>query len=119
MSSRDESARVDAARAALTTHDQLRAANAKGDTFELGYDDLPIDASGWLEWHEEEYQPAHRAWSDAMSRLQEVLGSEFPGRHPFRFRPVCERIVAASNDSTRHGLGTAWERHDDPEEGER
>jgi hypothetical protein len=109
MASREAlaAARVKAARAALAKHDELRRANAKGDGFELGFDDLPLDATGWLEWHDNEYKPAYQAWSDAMDRLLDVLGPEFPGRHPFRFRPVCERIVAGDNDS------------DDSREGER
>ena len=92
-----ERGRVEAARAALAAHDELRGSEDKGDNFELGYDDLPVDATSWLEWHEHEYLPAFRVWSEAMYRLAGVLGSEFPGRHPFQFRPVCQRIVAAAN----------------------
>ena len=92
-----ERARVDAAWAALAAHDVLRRSEAKGDSFEVGYDDLPVDATGWLEWHEHEYLPAFRTWYEAMYRLADVLGSEFPGRHPFQFRPVCQRIVAHAN----------------------
>jgi hypothetical protein len=92
-----ERVRVEAAWAALAAHDVLRRSDAKGDDFEVGYDDLPVDATGWWEWHEHEYLPALRAWSAAMYRLADVLGSEFPGRHPLQFRPVCERIVADTN----------------------
>jgi hypothetical protein len=88
---------VEAARAALAAHDELRGSEDKGDNFELGYDDLPVDATSWLEWHEHEYLPAFRAWSEAMYRLADVLGAEFPGRHPFQFRPVCQRLVAEAN----------------------
>jgi hypothetical protein len=89
--------RADAARSALVAHDALRRSEEKGDGFEIGYDDLPVDATGWLEWHTHEYLPAFRTWSAAMYRLADVLGAEFPGRHPLRFRPVCQRIVAAAN----------------------
>jgi hypothetical protein len=89
--------RVDAARSALAAHDVLLGSEEKGDGFEVGYDDLPVDATGWLEWHTHEYLPAFRAWSEAMYRLADVLGAEFPGRHPLRFRPVCRRIVAEAN----------------------
>jgi hypothetical protein len=92
-----ERARVDAARAALAAHDALFRSEAKGDNFEVGYDDLPVDATSWLDWHTHEYLPAFRAWSEAMYQLADVLGAEFPGRHPLRFRPVCQRIVAAAN----------------------
>jgi hypothetical protein len=91
--------RVDAARAALAAHDVLRRSEVKGDGFELGYDGLPVDATGWFEWHTHEYLPAFRAWSVAMYRLADVLGTEFPGRHPFRFRPVCEQIAANANNA--------------------
>lgn len=94
--------RFDAARSALAAHDTLRRSEAKGDGFELGYDDLPVDATAWFEWHNDEYLPAFQAWSEAMYRLADALGAEFPGRHPLRFRPVCEQIVAGVN-SVRAG----------------
>lgn len=89
--------RVEAAGNALAAHDALRRSEATGDSFDLGYDDLPVDATGWFEWHEQEYLPAFRAWSEAMYQLADELGEEFPGRHPLRFRPVCQRIVAEAN----------------------
>jgi hypothetical protein len=98
---------VDAARAALGAHDVLRRSEDKGDGFELGYDDLPVDATGWLEWHEHEYLPAFRAWSEAMYLLADVLGAEFPGRHPLQFRPVCQRIVAEANSFNVGGISGA------------
>ena len=88
-------ARVEAAWEALRSHDELRRAESVGDAFEVGPDELPVDARGWLNWHDEQYKPAYRDWRAAMTLLQVVMGPEFPGLHPFNFRPVCERIVAA------------------------
>jgi hypothetical protein len=88
-----------AAGAALRTHDELSAAEAIGDTFELGADDLPADGHGWLAWHAEQYKPAFAAWKTAMGQLQAALGNEFPGTHPLNFRPVCEHILSGVADT--------------------
>jgi hypothetical protein len=89
-------AHVRAAREALRTHDELRRVEQIGDRFELGTDELPVDGRGWLTWHDEQYQPAHRDWMAAMDQLQSVLGDRFPGWHPLSFRAVCEQIITNS-----------------------
>jgi len=89
-------AQVRAAREALRTHDELRRVEQIGDRFELGADQLPVDGRGWLAWHDEQYQPAHRKWAAAMDQLQSVLGDGLPGPHPLSFRTVCEQIIARS-----------------------
>jgi hypothetical protein len=97
----DSDAQVRAAREALRTHDELRRVEQIGDQFELGPDELPVDGRGWLAWHDEQYQPAHREWTDAVDRLQSVLGDRFPGRHPLSFRTVCEQIITNSARTER------------------
>jgi hypothetical protein len=94
-------ARVRAAREALRTHDELRRVEQIGDQFELGADELPVDGRGWLAWHDEQYQPAHRDWAAAMDQLQSVLGDRCPGRHPLSFRTVCEQIITNSAGTER------------------
>ena len=88
-------AQVAAAREALRTHDELRRIEQIGDEFALDADELPVDGHGWLAWHEEQYQPAHRDWAAAMDQLQCVLGDRFPGRDVLSFRAVCEQIITA------------------------
>lgn len=91
----NEFTRTAAACAVLITHDELLRVEAIGDEFDLGPDDLPVDAYGWLAWHAEQYKPAYAAWQAAMDQLRAVLGSdEFPGTHPHNFRPACRRILA-------------------------
>jgi hypothetical protein len=92
----DSDAQVRAAREALRTHDELRRVEQIGDQFELGPDELPVDGRGWLAWHDEQYQPAHRNWAAAIDQLQSVLGDGFPGPHPLSFRTVCEQIITSS-----------------------
>lgn len=102
----DRDARVEAARDVLITHDELLRVEALGDEFELGPDDLPVDAYGWLAWHAEQYKPAAAAWKAAMDRLRVVLGSdEFPGPHPHNFRPACRRILARAGVPLHESAG--------------
>ena len=82
-----------AAREALRTHDQLRRIEAVGDRFPLGADDLPVDAAGWLAWHDEQYRPALEEWQTAMALLALALGDQFLGWHPHNWRPVCEQLL--------------------------
>jgi hypothetical protein len=94
-------AQLVAEREALRTHDELRRIEQIGDQFELGADELPVDGHGWLTWHDEQYQPAHRDWTAAMDQLKSVLGDRFPGRHPLSFRTVCEQIITAHASAGR------------------
>jgi hypothetical protein len=103
--------RIAAARDALHTHDQLRQVEAAGDRFSLGSDGLPLDSAGWLTWHQQQYRPALAAWQQAMQLLALALGPEFPGRHPHRWRPVCELILTRADAAAQTAART--DRHTD------
>jgi hypothetical protein len=104
--------RVEAARQALRTHDQLRQVEAVGDAFETGPDDLPIDSVGWLAWHHQRYRPALEAWQQAMQLLALAVGAEFPGRHPHNWRPVCELILSRAQAAAATTSGDGSEPGD-------
>src|SRR6266540_6480313 len=85
-----------AAVAALDAHDAFLASESR-DTFETCRNGLPVDRARWVQWYELDYKPSYDAWSAAMDRLAEVMGPEFPGRHPWSFRPVCEAIITSTS----------------------
>jgi len=95
-----------AAVAALDAHDAFLASEAR-DTFETCRNGLPIDRARWVQWYELDYKPSYDAWSAAMDRLAEVMGPEFPGRHPWSFRPVCEVIITTTGTSPATGVVVA------------
>jgi len=89
---------VQAARGVLAAHDALEASNAR-ESFRTDSHGLPVDRARWVQWYELDYKPTYDAWSATMDRLAAVIGPEFPGRHPWAFRPACERIIAEASTS--------------------
>lgn len=41
------------------------------------------------------YRPLYVTWSDAMDALKAADPEHFPGRHPFSFKPYCDKILEA------------------------
>jgi len=94
---------VEAATAVLAAHDALEASSAR-ESFRMDSSGLPVDRAGWMQWFDLDYRPAYDTWSAAMDRLATLMGPEFPGRHPWSFRPVCEGIVREDAWWRRSGL---------------
>jgi len=94
---------VEAATVVLAAHDALEASNAR-ESFRMDSHGLPVDRAGWMQWFDLDYRPTYDAWSEAMDRLAALMGSEFPGRHPWSFRSVCEGIVREDAWWIRSGL---------------
>jgi hypothetical protein len=74
-----------AARDALDTHDAL----VEAQELEPDSDTNP---DAWLGWHENISVPAYKRWSAAMDELNAAL-NEKVSRHPWNFRPICEKIL--------------------------
>lgn len=82
-----------AARDLLAAHDALQLVN--GAEPELDENGMPRDGEAWVVWYEGVYLPASRALRQAVEVLGVVLGEDVP-RHPFSFRPLCEKIIRES-----------------------
>lgn len=82
----------EAAANALAAHDALRAAHDSEPPSDS--EGMPLNASKWLEWRREVSEPAYADWKSAMDDLDAAMG-ESVRRHPFSFRPLCEKIIAA------------------------
>jgi len=67
------------------------------------------EAARWRDWYELRHRPAINRWDKAMDGLQDALGPDAPGRHPWVFVPVCRRILnqqgGNSRPSSDHGPG--------------
>ena len=93
-----ETNRVRAARRALNAYKVIRTVRA--DEPERDHEGMPYEPQAWLDWHEHDYQPATRTLNNALDNLELALGDTFPGRHPFNFVPLCQRII--TNESWSH-----------------
>jgi len=94
---------VEAAKEALAAHDALLASDAR-DTFANDAFGLPVERARWVQWYELDYRPTCDAWVAAMDRLAILMGSDFPGRLPEQFRPVCDGVIREDTWWTRSGL---------------
>lgn len=74
----------------IAAHDALKEAAALEPA--LDREGLPYDSAAWLVWHERVHVPASRRLRHAVDNLSTELGESVP-RHPFGFRPLCERII--------------------------
>ncbi|WP_109507496.1 hypothetical protein [Nocardioides speluncae] len=64
------------------------------ETVEDGEPSASAPDSEWEEWNRTSHRPAYRAWTQAMDRLEHMLGEDFPGRECRAWVPVCVRILS-------------------------
>ncbi|MGL5808684.1 MAG: hypothetical protein ACRCYQ_01925 [Nocardioides sp.] len=80
----------------LGAYEHLRDINAVGSGFQLGADDLPLDAAGWSRWYDHAYSPAAARLDQALDALEAALGAAFPGRRPRTFLDICHALLSTN-----------------------
>lgn len=63
--------------------------------------DPTTGALGWRDWYHGVYNPAYRAWDEAMREFAELAGDPKMSRQPEDFRELCRQVLHETNPHRR------------------